>query len=288
MGGLFQSARTAQTASGSEVTIGGNDSEVPVRTADAGESPAAVPPGPFDRAWAAYKAQGSSGENGQFPAGADNALPSSVQSDATAESLQVRRSGPDAAAMQRDLKIKKSYEERFKGTALANCHDVIVAASRKEGVPPTLAMSVIAQETRNGKAVPNNNIGGVMRGKNQTEIRPYKTLEEGIGAGVKVIANNYKAAGGDLEKMRDRYAPLGAANDKGNQNQHWLPNVRSIMRSLEIGRPPYKGEMSPVTPVPGIMIDENGSLRDRYTSPWQQSGDIDSWNRRYVFPKERR
>jgi flagellum-specific peptidoglycan hydrolase FlgJ len=160
--------------------------------------------------------------------------PDSVQSDRVPN----ERSSPDAAANEVDLQIKNRSEAKFKGTALEKYYDTVVKAAKREGIPPIVAFSVIAQETGNGQTVRGNNVGGVMRGRNQGVKREYKTLEEGIDASVRTIANNYKAAGGDLEKMRDTYAPIGAANDKNKRNRYWLPNVRWFIRYFEGLTPP--------------------------------------------------
>jgi hypothetical protein len=148
----------------------------------------------------------------------------------------------EAAVNEADLQIKKRYETRFKGTPLEKHHDTIAVASKREGIRPAVAFGVIAQETGNGKEVKGNNIGGVMGGRHQKIKRQYSTMEEGIDAAVKTIANNYKAAGGDLEKMRDIHAPLGrVANDPKNRNKDWLPNVRWFIRYFEGNTTPKAG-----------------------------------------------
>ncbi|MGM4870497.1 hypothetical protein AB7645_04625 [Bradyrhizobium sp. 956_D2_N1_5] len=49
----------------------------------------------------------------------------------------------------------------------------------------------------------------------------FASLDAGISRAGQVVAKNYGLAGGNLDKMGERYAPVGAANDPRRLNGGW-------------------------------------------------------------------
>ncbi|MBC9877737.1 phage tail tape measure protein [Bradyrhizobium sp. INPA01-394B] len=127
---------------------------------------------------------------------------------------------------------KVAFERTFAGTPLAGEYDSVVAAARRAGVSPALLASVMAQETGRGKHMLGNNPGGLMA---RNGLMQFGDLGTGIDRTALAVAKNYNAAGGDLAKMRDSYAPLGAKNDPRGLNGSWLPGVQRFMGEMGDG-----------------------------------------------------
>lgn len=127
---------------------------------------------------------------------------------------------------------RSAFERTFDGTPLAGKYDQIVASARRAGVSPALLASVVAQETGRGQHMRGNNPGGLL-GKGG--LLQFGDLATGIDRTALAVAKNYNAAGGDLAKMRDAYAPLGAKNDPKGLNGSWLPGVQKFMSDMGDG-----------------------------------------------------
>ncbi|GAA0029106.1 phage tail tape measure protein [Bradyrhizobium ottawaense] len=127
---------------------------------------------------------------------------------------------------------RSAFERTFTGTPLAGKYDAVVAAARRPGVSPTLLASVMAQETGRGQHMRGNNPGGLM-GRNG--LMQFGDLDTGIDRTALAVAKNFNAAGGDLAKMRDTYAPLGAKNDPRGLNGSWLAGVQKFMGEMGDG-----------------------------------------------------
>ncbi len=107
-----------------------------------------------------------------------------------------------------------------------------VKAGNKYGIDPAFLVAVSMQETGGtSPALKNkNNVGGMM-GKNG--LLSFKSIPDGIDAMAKNIANNYVPEGIDtVEKVQQKYAPIGATNDPDNLNNDWSKGVTSILSNL--------------------------------------------------------
>lgn len=128
------------------------------------------------------------------------------------------------------------YDRMFAGTALAGRQSEIEAAARVNGIPPALLASVVAHETGKGRVTSGNNVAGLMSPDTGYRTKQgFATMSDGINAAARVVAKNYRAAGGDLTKMGARYAPPGAANDPRGLNGNWTPAVSGYMAKLSSG-----------------------------------------------------
>lgn len=131
---------------------------------------------------------------------------------------------------------KASFEKKFAGTPLAGSYDKIVSAANANGIPPALLAGVIAHETGNGSNVKWNNVAGLMNPETNSKTKlAYPNIDAGIDAAGRVVAKNYRASGGDLDKMGSIYAPPDAANDPRGLNGGWAAGVRKQMNALGDG-----------------------------------------------------
>jgi hypothetical protein len=60
----------------------------------------------------------------------------------------------------------------------------------------------------------------------------FADLDAGISKTGSVLGKNYTAAGGDLSKLQEAYAPLNAKNDPNGLNKSWLPGVNGFMGQM--------------------------------------------------------
>lgn len=131
---------------------------------------------------------------------------------------------------------KDAINKTFAGTPLENKADAIIAAAKKHNIDPALFAAVIAHETGKGtsSALRNkNNPGGIMDPKtNLKQTMRFNDLEEGLDYSAHILKRNYDRASGNLERLRDRYAPIGASNDPNNLNRHWLGGVNKFKESF--------------------------------------------------------
>ena len=157
-----------------------------------------------------------------------------------------------------------AWKSTFGDSSLGAHHDTVKAASEKHGVPFHVAAGIMAHETGRGTSKAwntKNNPGGIMDPKtNWSKTKSYDSPEAGIDDAVRVMAKNYNAAGGDLQKMGQRYAPVGAANDPRNLNVHWHSGVSKYSSAFQPSETP-----KPEAPVKVAQADTT-------TTPEKESG----------------
>jgi hypothetical protein len=128
---------------------------------------------------------------------------------------------------------RAGFDKVFGGTPLAGKYDQIVAAAKANGIEPALLASVMAQESGRGKFLSGNNPGGIMDpATGWSKKMQFANLDAGISKTASVLSKNYKNAGGDLSKLSQAYAPIGAANDPNGLNKNWLPGVQGFMGQM--------------------------------------------------------
>lgn len=131
---------------------------------------------------------------------------------------------------------RAAFDKKFSGTPLAGKYDQIVAGARANGISPALLAGVIAHETGNGHVLSGNNVAGLMDpATGMAKKMQFASLDAGISRAGQVVAKNYRLAGGNLDKMGERYAPVGAANDPRRLNGGWPAGVRKQMNALSGG-----------------------------------------------------
>lgn len=161
---------------------------------------------------------------------------SSTASKAKASFIKPSDIMPDTSGITGGTLSRAKFESTFKGTALEGKYDAIVVTAKGNNVPADLFAAVVAHETGRGRNVKGNNIAGVMDSETGFRTKKgYATLDDGIAAAGRVVGSNYRKAGGDIDKMGARYAPIGAANDPAGLNKNWAGGVRSFRNSMSDG-----------------------------------------------------
>lgn len=123
-----------------------------------------------------------------------------------------------------------SFDKIFSGSPLQGKFDAVSSAANKYNVSPLLVASVMAQETGRGRNVSKNNPGGIMDAANKFRTKKaFNSIEDGIDATAKVVANNFQRGGNTVEGMGKLYSPPGAANDPKGLNNSWLSGVQKFM-----------------------------------------------------------
>ncbi|MCM3693267.1 glucosaminidase domain-containing protein [Neobacillus niacini] len=111
--------------------------------------------------------------------------------------------------------------------ALNNMGEVFVAAGQKYQINPALLASIAIHETGNGTsnaAKYKHNIAGMM-GKNG--LKTYESVPESIFDMARNLRQNYLDKGKTtISLIGAKYAPVGAANDPTNLNNHWVNGVQ--------------------------------------------------------------
>ena len=134
---------------------------------------------------------------------------------------------------------RSAYDKMFAGTPLAGQYDKVVEEAKKNNIPPAKFAGIMAHETGQGKSkmlATKNNPAGLMDPKTgHQKGMEFKTIGEGIESAGRNIAKNYHRAGGDMQKMSETYAPIGAKNDPGGLNRHWKAGVDKYSQQLSDG-----------------------------------------------------
>lgn len=142
--------------------------------------------------------------------------------------LPTDKFSPGPATPQPQSGLNRSeFEKAFKGTKLAGKYDIVVAEAKKNGISSALMASIMGHESGYGRNLNGNNPGGIM---DHSKKKQFGSLDEGIAKTAETIAKNFKAGGGTIEGLGEKYAPIGAANDPNNLNKSWVPGVQSGMK----------------------------------------------------------
>jgi beta-N-acetylglucosaminidase len=117
---------------------------------------------------------------------------------------------------------------------LTGMGEVIVRAGQKHNIDPALLAAVAIHETGNGTskaANEKNNVAGMM-GKNG--LKSYASVEESIMDMARNLSKNYLGEGlSSISQIGAKYAPIGAANDPTNLNNHWVTGVNRFLNQLK-------------------------------------------------------
>ncbi|MDN8951936.1 CHAP domain-containing protein [Staphylococcus aureus] len=129
----------------------------------------------------------------------------------------------------------EKFEQNAKGGVLEGKTEKIIKIAKKNKVPPTLFMAIIASESMWGRgenATRQNNPLSVM-GTKSIHDSTYPSIEAGLEDGAKNLYDLYIKEGLDTpKKIGPKYASIGASNDPKNMNARWIPTVEKIMKDL--------------------------------------------------------
>jgi hypothetical protein len=129
-------------------------------------------------------------------------------------------------SLESTTKSAAELNGQLKG-ALKNMGEVFVAAGQKYQLNPALLASIAIHETGNGTsnaAKYKHNIAGMM-GKNG--LKTYDSVPESIFDMARNLRQNYLDKGKTtISLIGAKYAPVGAANDPTNLNNHWVNGVQ--------------------------------------------------------------
>lgn len=121
-----------------------------------------------------------------------------------------------------------------KGSPLAGYGAAFVRAGRKYGVDPMLLVAISGQETSFGKYGPSRKIHNAWGWG--PHIR-FGSWEEGIDTVARGLSKGYIKQGlRTIGQISTKWAPVGAANDPTNLNQHWVKGVERFYAELGAGR----------------------------------------------------
>jgi len=117
---------------------------------------------------------------------------------------------------------------------LANMGQTYIDLGNKYGVDPSLAASIMMNETGgDSNALDNdNNPAGIMDWNNNWKtVKHFDTLNDGLDYAVKNLYDTYISKGlTTIDQIGSKYAPIGAANDPQGLNKDWVPNVTSFYK----------------------------------------------------------
>lgn len=133
------------------------------------------------------------------------------------------------------------HDERFQNGVLKGMGNYIEKICEKYDLMSNsqkfLCVSIMANECGFGTTstvVNHNNPGGFMDSETDySTVKHFDTLENGIEAVIRNLANNYIYNDRDtIALIGEKYAPVGALNDPNDLNSNWAKSVRNIYNDL--------------------------------------------------------
>jgi hypothetical protein len=116
---------------------------------------------------------------------------------------------------------------------LKNTGDVFVEAGKKYQINPALLASIAIHETGNGTsnaAKYKFNVAGMM---GKSGLKTYDSIQDSIFDMARNLRKNYLDKGKTtIADIGAKYAPIGAANDPTNLNNHWVNGVQRYFNTF--------------------------------------------------------
>lgn len=113
--------------------------------------------------------------------------------------------------------------------------NLFIEAAEDNNIDPIILISISMHETGYGKSQAvkeKNNPGGLMNPKTGS-LFVYASLQEGVDAMASNLYRLYISQGLlTIDRIGNKYAPIGVDNDPENLNQHWVPTVTNIVNKL--------------------------------------------------------
>jgi len=129
------------------------------------------------------------------------------------------------------------FKHEDKSGVFSDYGDDIIEIAEEKGIDPVLFGAIALHETAYGTSsgvVNKNNPGGLMDpATNMQTQQQFSTLREGLEAMASTLYNRIIEDGFvTIEQLGEIYAPVGAANDPDNLNQHWVPTMENLTQEL--------------------------------------------------------
>ncbi|MEH7247199.1 glucosaminidase domain-containing protein [Neobacillus niacini] len=128
-----------------------------------------------------------------------------------------------------------NLDAHLKGV-LQNAGPLFEEAGKKYDIAPALLAAISIHETGNGTSNAARfkfNVAGMM-GKNG--LKSYSSIEESIFDMARNLRQNYLDKGKlTIAQIGAKYAPIGAANDPTQLNNHWVTGVQRYFDTLTTG-----------------------------------------------------
>ena len=185
--------------------------------------------------------RGAAGGGGMVPAattatgewsGAATPLP--IDTAAPAAATSAPADATPAADAQLAAELRDWMLARTPNTPLADHAEEMVAAGRRHGVDPRLIAALSASETSlgtDGRGPSIHNAWGIMRSGGG--LREYDSWADGLDSVADILRRLYLDEGLlTLEAIGNKYAPVGASNDPGGLNSHWVPTMTTLYSQL--------------------------------------------------------
>jgi len=133
-------------------------------------------------------------------------------------------------------KGKKIFEQNAKGGELEGKVNAAIKIAKKEKVPPSLFLAIMASESGWGKSANATGQHNPLSIMGSGPLKHYDTIEDGMEAGAKNLYDLYISKGLDTPaKIQPKYAPNGASNDPTDLNSNWKRSVEHIQKQMSDG-----------------------------------------------------
>jgi peptidoglycan hydrolase-like protein with peptidoglycan-binding domain len=107
-----------------------------------------------------------------------------------------------------------------------------IDAGKKYGVDPRFLAAISMQETGGGKSSAFRNKNNAMGISGKGGPKRFESIGQSIDVMARTLAkpNGYYKGKSTIAQIGKVYAPVGAANDPGGLNRHWIPNISNNFR----------------------------------------------------------
>ncbi|MEC1522163.1 glucosaminidase domain-containing protein [Neobacillus niacini] len=142
---------------------------------------------------------------------------------------------PQSESLSSKTTGSNNLNAHLKGV-LQNTGHFFQEAGKKYNIDPALLAAISIHETGNGTSNAARfkfNVAGMM-GKNG--LKTYSSIEESIFDMARNLRQNYLDKGKlTIAQIGAKYAPIGAANDPTQLNNHWVTGVQRYFDTLTTG-----------------------------------------------------
>ncbi len=178
--------------------------------------------GPADASGTAAASGAAEGSEQPAPTEGSGASEQAAEPSAGAPGAKDAAAADDAVPGTEDTDWTEKLPKKLQPHA-----EAFVEAGKKHGVDPRFLAAISMQETGNGTSYSmrhRNNAMGIMKGSKHRVF-------DSVAASIDFQARSLTREGGyyegkdNIKEIGKTYAPVGAKNDPGKLNGHWIPSV---------------------------------------------------------------